>query len=161
LTTLPHLFTELVKYHKINFHNKYYSTQISNGKTTIALVGEKGSPRRCGGMGDILSGTIGVMHYWVLQHHKKNKNKIASASAGAEAEEGEEQGQEEDIEDEFQGIEPAMWACWGGSFITKVTASKAFSVHARSTTAPDLIDHLGEVFEEEFPSKKGHPRKMK
>jgi ATP-dependent NAD(P)H-hydrate dehydratase len=147
--------------HNKNFHNKYYySPQISNGKTTIALVGEKGSPRRCGGMGDILSGTIGVMHYWALQHQKKNKKNKMASTTSAGTEEEEEQGQE-DIEDEFQGIEPAMWACWGGSFITKATASKAFSVHARSTTAPDLIDHLGEVFEEEFPSKKGHPGKMK
>jgi len=136
--------------------NIHPTPQISNGKTTIALVGEKGSPRRCGGMGDILSGTIGVMHYWVLQHQKNNKkNKMVSASVDAEEEEGQGQEGQKD-EDLFQGIEPAMWACWGGSFITKATASKAFSVYARSTTAPDLIDHLGEVFEDFFPSKAVH-----
>ena len=33
---------------------------------------EKGSPRRCGGQGDILAGAIGVFFAWATQTEKRN-----------------------------------------------------------------------------------------
>mmetsp|Transcript_33840 Transcript_33840/g.43627 ORF Transcript_33840/g.43627 Transcript_33840/m.43627 type:complete len:314 (+) Transcript_33840:485-1426(+) len=108
---------------------------ISNGSCTIALVGEEGSPRRCGGMGDILSGTIGTFLHWTTTS-KGNNNSI----------------QTDDVEQSYAAVTPAMWSCWAGCVVTKRTAQKAFAVHKRSTTAPDLLDHIGEVGESLFPT---------
>ncbi|KAH8876722.1 ATP-dependent (S)-NAD(P)H-hydrate dehydratase [Schistosoma japonicum] len=55
---------------------------ISNGQITI-LCEEQGSPRRCGGQGDILSGTMSVFNYWFHQSIDNNKNLMLTATIGA------------------------------------------------------------------------------
>lgn len=107
---------------------------ISNGSCIIAVVDEAGSPRRCGGMGDILAGSVGIMLHW------------ASSSSPVVPGEAEAGGKD------FSQVSPTMWACWGGCVLTKRTAELAFSIHRRSTTAPDLLDQIGVVGENLFPT---------
>ncbi len=108
-----------------------------------------GSPRRCGGQGDVLAGVLGVHLAWAVS------TGLWKASAGY--------GQ--------PGVEPALgstaWAPTGSpsrvptpsrgqlcvaagegaSTITRMAAALAWSRHGRSTTTPDIIGQLGAAVE--------------
>lgn len=41
----------------------------------VLIIDEVGSPRRCGGQGDILAGSLGAAMYWAIKvgrHHTTN-----------------------------------------------------------------------------------------
>jgi ATP-dependent NAD(P)H-hydrate dehydratase len=101
---------------------------ISNGKRTIACE-FTGSNRRSGGQGDILAGlTSTFIHWahWSLERFKDDNN--------------------EKLEDLI------LYAAYGSCMITKKCAEAAFKKHYRSTTAPDLIECLPQVFQDVFPA---------
>ena len=50
---------------------------ISNGQVSV-VCSEEGSPRRCGGQGDVLSGLAGLFLYWAM---KQNLEQSAVAAA--------------------------------------------------------------------------------
>jgi ATP-dependent NAD(P)H-hydrate dehydratase len=99
---------------------------ISDGKFTIQ-VDEEGSPRRCGGQGDVLAGALAVTSHWSL---------LSSATQG---------------QGEFPDYPPQLWAGVLASAVTRRAAQSAFSLKKRSTTTPDIIAELGAAFESLIP----------
>eukprot|EP00511_Aplanochytrium_stocchinoi_P007503 CAMPEP_0204836250 /NCGR_PEP_ID=MMETSP1346-20131115/24590_1 /ASSEMBLY_ACC=CAM_ASM_000771 /TAXON_ID=215587 /ORGANISM="Aplanochytrium stocchinoi, Strain GSBS06" /LENGTH=346 /DNA_ID=CAMNT_0051970809 /DNA_START=93 /DNA_END=1133 /DNA_ORIENTATION=- len=93
---------------------------ISDGKY-VAANAAFGSPRRCGGQGDVLAGTTGVFLNWAL-------------STGVN-----------------EDISPAVVAAYGASVLTRRANSMAFTKHKRSMVTPDMIQEIGEAFEELYP----------
>ncbi|KAK4478028.1 hypothetical protein RD792_017293, partial [Penstemon davidsonii] len=91
---------------------------ISNGETVHA-VSSFGSPRRCGGQGDILSGSVAVFISWARQF---------------EAAKGE------------TGLSPTISGCIAGSVLLRKASSLAFQTKRRSTLTTDIIEHLGQRF---------------
>ena len=79
---------------------------------------EEGGLKRSGGLGDILAGTVGTFLAW---------NEILS-----------EQGCSTD----------RLLSCWSACCVTKKATKLAFERHRRSMTAPDVINLLGETFED-------------
>ena len=57
--------------HDIVASSRTTATELSitgvPGVDSVYVIKENGSPRRCGGQGDILSGTLGVTFYWALK----------------------------------------------------------------------------------------------
>mmetsp|Transcript_20442 Transcript_20442/g.46186 ORF Transcript_20442/g.46186 Transcript_20442/m.46186 type:complete len:303 (+) Transcript_20442:425-1333(+) len=102
----------------------------AQGGRLLQVSGEQGSPRRCGGMGDILSGATVVLLTWALRSDQGK----GLETAGGELD-----------------FPQALWAAWAASILTKRSAAKAFSKHKRSTTAPDVLEELGGVGDEMFP----------
>jgi ATP-dependent NAD(P)H-hydrate dehydratase len=100
------------------------SDLISNGET-VKSVSIYGSPRRCGGQGDILSGSVAVFLSWAQQLKS-----------------GPESGSEN----------PAMLGCVAASGLLRKAASLAFAKHKRSTLTSDIIECLGESLEEICPA---------
>ncbi|XP_047977508.1 ATP-dependent (S)-NAD(P)H-hydrate dehydratase [Salvia hispanica] len=96
---------------------------ISNGETVHA-VSSFGSPRRCGGQGDILSGSVAVFVSWA--------RKVA-AKAGEPS------------------MSPTVKGCISGSVLLRKAASHAFESNRRSTLTTDIIEHLGRSLEELCP----------
>jgi ATP-dependent NAD(P)H-hydrate dehydratase len=95
---------------------------VSNGKSTIT-VDEAGSPRRCGGQGDLVAGAIGAFLCWAYtqeksEHSDADKNLLAGA---------------------------------GGCLIGRHLAARAFSKNGRSMIASDMMDYIPEVMESLFP----------
>lgn len=92
---------------------------ISNTKNsaTTMVCDEEGGLKRSGGLGDILAGTVGTFLAW---------NEILS-----------EQGHSTD----------RLLSCWSACCVTKKATKLAFERHQRSMTAPDVINLLGETFE--------------
>lgn len=84
------------------------------------VCGEKGGLKRPGGLGDVLSGTIGTLVAW---------NRILTKNDAA-------------------SIEDLPLSCWTACCMVKRATYKAFEDHRRSMTAPDVLGCLGSVVNE-------------
>ncbi|CAF1697936.1 unnamed protein product [Brassica napus] len=97
---------------------------ISNGEI-VKSVSVYGSPRRCGGQGDILSGGVAVFLSWAKQ---------LKPDPGSPSE------------------SPAILGCIAASGLLRKAAALAFTKHKRSTLTSDIIECLGESLEDICPA---------
>eukprot|EP00443_Scrippsiella_acuminata_P132326 CAMPEP_0115591262 /NCGR_PEP_ID=MMETSP0272-20121206/10186_1 /TAXON_ID=71861 /ORGANISM="Scrippsiella trochoidea, Strain CCMP3099" /LENGTH=314 /DNA_ID=CAMNT_0003026477 /DNA_START=15 /DNA_END=956 /DNA_ORIENTATION=- len=92
----------------------------ASGQRLSGSCGVEGAPRRSGGLGDILAGMIGTLLGWLRP--------------GAD------------------GIGESGWhaadAALVGCLLTRSSCRSAFARRKRAMTAPDVMEHIGEVFEE-------------
>ncbi|GIX89107.1 ATP-dependent [Caerostris darwini] len=94
---------------------------ISNGTATV-LCNEPGSTRRCGGQGDLLSGSMGVFNYWAHNYYEnrpKNKNGLQNAT---------------------------LLAALGACMLTRRCNYLAFEKFKRSTITTDMISEIHTAF---------------
>ncbi|XP_057860995.1 ATP-dependent (S)-NAD(P)H-hydrate dehydratase isoform X4 [Cryptomeria japonica] len=103
-------------------------TILQKGKTDLISDGNKvygvsifGSPRRCGGQGDILSGSVAVFSSWARYGAISDKN---------------------DMKFRFSS-NPAILGAIAGSVLMRKAASVAFEQHKRSTLTTNIIEVLG------------------
>ncbi|CAI9118576.1 OLC1v1020163C1 [Oldenlandia corymbosa var. corymbosa] len=96
---------------------------ISDGET-VSAVSSYGSPRRCGGQGDILSGSVALFLSWARQSTCK----------------------------EELGLNPTVLGCIAASAILRKAASLAFEEKKRSTLTGDIIECLGRSLEAICPA---------
>lgn len=108
---------------------------VSRGGLVMEVT-ERGSPRRCGGQGDLLAGALGVAAHWA-----HTGALLLPASAG------EDKGADVDMDAES----PLMLACVLASLVVRRAAGLAFAAKHRSTTTPDILEYLGEAFESIVP----------
>ncbi|XP_050130189.1 ATP-dependent (S)-NAD(P)H-hydrate dehydratase isoform X2 [Malus sylvestris] len=101
------------------------SDLISDGET-VNSVSIYGSPRRCGGQGDILSGSVGVFLSWARQKIKDGDSSTSSRN-------------------------PALLGCIAASALMRKAASLAFENKKRSTLTTDIIECLGRSLEDICP----------
>lgn len=99
------------------------SDLISDGDT-VKSVSIYGSPRRCGGQGDILSGSVAVFLSWA---QAKEKSTISS-------------------------MNPTVLGCIAASALLRKAASLAFENKRRSTLTSDIIECLGRSLEDISPA---------
>ncbi|XP_010745826.2 ATP-dependent (S)-NAD(P)H-hydrate dehydratase isoform X3 [Larimichthys crocea] len=97
---------------------------ISDGSNVIPCSVE-GSGRRCGGQGDLLSGSLGVLAHWAH----------AASAAGT-----------------LRSVNPSVVAAFGACCLTRQCNSQAFQRHGRSTTTSDMIQEIGSAFKKLFES---------
>jgi len=102
------------------------SDLITDG-TSVFVCDLANSPRRCGGQGDLLCGSMGTFLHWAL---------TADANGTIEKE---------------NGYHPAMIAAYAACLLTKQCNRLAFENLGRSTTTADMIDSI-HVAMREFPS---------
>ncbi|XP_038312717.1 ATP-dependent (S)-NAD(P)H-hydrate dehydratase isoform X1 [Canis lupus familiaris] len=94
---------------------------ISDGKQVLECT-QEGSSRRCGGQGDLLSGTLGVLVHWALHAAPEKTN----------------------------GSSPLLLAALGACSLTRQCSLQAFQKHGRSTTTTDMIAEIGPAFSKLF-----------
>lgn len=111
----------------VTIMRKGKSDLISDGDI-VKSVSQYGSPRRCGGQGDILSGSVAVFVSWAHQH---------SSGAGV---------------DSTSQMNPTVMGCMAGSILLRKAASLAFASKRRSTLTSDIIELLGRSLEEISPA---------
>lgn len=97
---------------------------VSDGANT-ATVDQEGSPRRCGGQGDVLSGTTGTFFAWAHKYYKMKT-----------------------VENAQLRYSPSMMAAMCSSRLTRKCANMAFAKTRRSTLTTDIIKEIGAAFEE-------------
>ena len=96
---------------------------ISNGNQLV-FNDMEGSLKRCGGIGDILTGTIGTFSYWSTLNKKETVNK--------------------------NEISDYMIACYAASVFVKECSRIAFEKFHRSILAIDIIEQIAQTFYEMF-----------
>ncbi|KAN0019025.1 hypothetical protein ACTFIV_008062 [Dictyostelium citrinum] len=100
---------------------------ITDGNQTV-VCDDEGMPRRCGGQGDILAGTIGTMYAWSHLYYKYNSNM--------------------DDKPEYPiSIISAYAAC----SLLRHCSKKAYQISKRSTVSMDIINQIPNGFEDLFP----------
>ncbi|CAM9384438.1 unnamed protein product [Choristocarpus tenellus] len=99
---------------------------ISDGRRTIACA-VPGGMKRCGGLGDVLAGSLGTMLAWNRLH-----------------------GVEGDEAQQVMMLSAAWWAC----AVTRQATFEACSAKGRSMSALHVMEHLGPIMEELVPSGK-------
>ena len=101
---------------------------ICDGQVVLANE-EPGCPKRSGGQGDVLAGSIATMLSWARAGEGR-------MPAGVHAD----------------GYSAPALATWGACLLTRRFSARAFHQRRRSMTAPDLIEAIGPVFEEFAPA---------
>lgn len=84
---------------------------------------EGGSGRRCGGQGDILSGSIATFLHWMIS----NGDKLMSPA---------------------DKCMTSSISCYAASILVRKCNEKAFSIYGRSMVAGDMIEFIHEAFQE-------------
>lgn len=110
----------------------------SHGKDTYDQVFGIGSPRRCGGQGDILAGSLGTFLAWgqraaLSLTEIRNTTSLLPTDLPSEGE-----------------IYAA--SARGAALLTRNAAKHAFAHHKRSMTTPDILQNIGVAFENLFPN---------
>ena len=120
----PSAVVEICNAIDVTVANKGSVDVISNGTYTEHCT-EDGSPRRCGGQGDLFSGTLAVFLYWAY-----NAKPPLDSDAG-------------------------VIAGWAAARLTRACASQAFLFNGRATTTTDLIGVLHPAFNRLYGAEKG------
>lgn len=98
---------------------------ISDGKQVLVCCNE-GSPRRCGGQGDLLSGTMGTFAYWSHMIYERSS----------------------DISNESLRVYgPTISAAYAACLLTRECNRRAFAKNRRSMTTSDMVDCIQDSFE--------------
>ncbi|KAA0201256.1 ATP-dependent (S)-NAD(P)H-hydrate dehydratase [Fasciolopsis buskii] len=97
---------------------------ISDGSTTV-ICDLEGSPRRCGGQGDMLSGTAATFFHWFHQFSPPQTPNMLPTPVAA-----------------------GLAAC----MLTRQCSQQAFAKHGRSMVTAQMIEQLHPAFEELFES---------
>lgn len=102
------------------FHNDTVRSD-GNGYYDTMICEEKGGLKRSGGIGDILSGSMGTFVAW---------NRI--------------------LRDQNTGLDTTnlLLSCWMAACIVKRATRAAFGKRKRSMTAPDVLEEMGSVVDE-------------
>uniref|UniRef100_A0A8C1DZH7 ATP-dependent (S)-NAD(P)H-hydrate dehydratase n=1 Tax=Cyprinus carpio carpio TaxID=630221 RepID=A0A8C1DZH7_CYPCA len=96
---------------------------ITDGKNMLTCS-QEGSGRRCGGQGDLLSGSLGVFAHWAFSSPP----------------------------DATKGMNPSLVAAFGATSLTRQCNRQAFHKHSRSTTTSDMIQEISSAFKKLFES---------
>ncbi|XP_036830925.1 ATP-dependent (S)-NAD(P)H-hydrate dehydratase-like isoform X4 [Oncorhynchus mykiss] len=96
---------------------------ITDGNKGI-LCRQEGSGCRCGGQGDLLSGSLGVLAHWAY-----------TSSA-----------------DMTKSVNPSVVAAFGACSLTRQCNRQAFHKHWRATTTTDMIQEISSAFKKLFES---------
>ncbi|ACO63890.1 hypothetical protein MICPUN_82051 [Micromonas commoda] len=103
---------------------------------------EPGSPRRCGGQGDVLAGSIATFLAWATR--SKEAERAIARRIDVEG---------DHVEGDLiaAGDGPDVVAAYAGCLVTRVAARAAFERKRRSMLATDVIEELGETMQRLFP----------
>ncbi|KAJ3063502.1 hypothetical protein HDU98_000714, partial [Podochytrium sp. JEL0797] len=114
---------------------------VSTGQTSFG-INERGSPRRCGGQGDILSGTVAAFVSWMQSFENGVYSKEKKEPQAIEINLSES--------GDTVALEPEDLACASACLLVKRTARRAFDVKGRAMSATGMVECLGQVFSETF-----------
>jgi len=107
---------------------------ISDGSPVAMYSGTRGSPRRCGGQGDILAGLVATFGSWA-----QSSQAVAS---GLKSEENHALDQ----------LPPLFLATFAASQVLRGCSQRAYAAHRRSTLTTDILPEIEHVMEKLFPS---------
>jgi ATP-dependent NAD(P)H-hydrate dehydratase len=100
---------------------------------------EEGGLKRCGGIGDVLSGSVTAFMAWnaILEQRKKNTSDATNAAA-------DDADDDDDIVQQQQRQQQQrVFACWSASVLVKKATKLAYEKKHRSMSAMNVLDEIG------------------
>ncbi|PFH33219.1 carbohydrate kinase [Besnoitia besnoiti] len=116
----------------------------------------RGSPKRSGGQGDILSGVLAAFVAWWLSSRASRVKARASCDApGGGARQGDAEASAESVFGPVVGVEDEtaagmLCAAFNASLVVRRAAARAFNAHGRSMLAQHLLADLGAVVRQTY-----------
>lgn len=121
---------------------------VSNGHIVYVIKEDEGSPRRCGGQGDALAGCMAVAMHWSSQRQQQLVVPIAEFNALITHSISLEQDScMKNHTSNPTTSEELLFAAILSSIVVKRASGYAYQTKKRSMTTPDLIENLGDAFE--------------
>jgi ATP-dependent NAD(P)H-hydrate dehydratase len=111
-----------------------------NNQQTIQC-GIDGSPRRCGGQGDLLAGALIATYYWAI----KSRDKIEYQPSSPE-----KSPQNLEYQSLFSKLTPAQVAAYAASTIIRTSSQSVFNKLGRSMISADILKEIGPTFTKLF-----------
>ncbi|CDZ97341.1 Predicted sugar kinase [Phaffia rhodozyma] len=108
---------------------EFLDSSVENNK--ILENNTKGGLKRCGGQGDVLSGTVGCMAAWAGMWAEGDYNDVTPTPPGKK--------------ESFAPL--ALLATYAAASVTRQASRTGFSKHGRSMQTSDIIQNVGPSFE--------------
>eukprot|EP00941_MAST-03F_sp_MAST-3F-sp1_P003457 g3457.t1 len=126
---------------------------ISNGLVEV-VCSAVGSPRRCGGQGDVLAGCAATFQAWSMMEKKHFESERSNSSKPFSTVVKKETSSENENKKNAADNDEARMvvAAWGGALVVRRSAYLAYCKSKRSMTTPNIINSIGEAFQQIFPS---------
>lgn len=117
---------------------------------------EPGSPRRCGGQGDVLAGSIATFLAWATRSKEAERAIARRIDVEGDHVEGDliaaaGEGPGYQTHPSLGPSAVSVVAAYAGCLVTRVAARAAFERKRRSMLATDVIEELGETMQRLFP----------
>ena len=109
----------------------HLDTIASPGNAQAIQCGIDGSPRRCGGQGDLLAGVLAVSYHWAV----KNRDKIENQSSDSE---------------KSSKQTAAQVAAYAASTLVRTACQTIFNEMGRSMISTDVLKAIGPTFSKLF-----------
>lgn len=106
---------------------------ISDGQQVLTCS-LKGSLRRCGGQGDLLSGSMGTFAYWMHSYS----------------------GQKKEDSRFLWWFKPTLLAAFAACSLTRRCSFLAFEKKNRHMTTSDMVEEIPQAFDQLFTSHTNH-----
>lgn len=108
-----------------------------------------GSPRRCGGQGDILSGCVAVSVLWssIVNTPTTTVRPLNAMNETAISINEEDVNREDIYVADAPKDSPTLLGCILASTVVKSASHSAFVKKGRSMTSPDVLNEIGTAFE--------------
>ena len=124
------------QYDRVSFMSSLWDAKNDTGSSSpsVMICREEGGLKRSGGLGDILSGSIGTFLAWnqlLRNEHGENPTTIPR-----------------DDELWLHVSVEKLLPCWAACCVAKQATKAAFSKKRRAMTAPDVLEEIGSVVDE-------------
>lgn len=122
---------------RVNVFMKGHLDTIASPTSSEPIqCGIDGSPRRCGGQGDLLAGALIAAYYWAI----KNRDKIEYQPSTPDKSPRVDQGSP------FSKLTPAQVAGYAASTLIRTSSQSVFNKLGRSMISVDILKEIGPTF---------------
>ena len=137
-----HLAQNLADTMRVNILMKGRLDAIASPDSSQLIhCGIDGSPRRCGGQGDLLAGALVAAYYWTI----KNQDKIGNPSSNAD-----KSSKVTEQQSNTSKLTPAQVAGYAASTLVRTSCQAIFSKLGRSMISADVLKEIGPTFNKLF-----------
>lgn len=141
------------------------SDLVYTRQDVFVMQSPEGSPRRCGGQGDVLAGSLGTALHWAIKRHSEEVDipcvdQLKNLSNSSESFTEIDHLPKEDAVTDSSGVctapsnppgsaslsDAMVYACILASSVTRRASEMAFTKKGRAMTSPDVLNSLGIAF---------------
>ena len=111
---------------------------INNNICTMQCE-EEGGLKRCGGIGDVLSGSVTAFMAWnsIFEQQKKN------TSEATNSDDDDDDDDDNIVQQQQRQQQQRVFACWSASVLVKKATKLAYEKKHRSMSAMNVLDEIG------------------